>query len=81
MDRYGAVNPRIFGSVARGDAEPDSDIDILVDLDHPRHRTLMRIGGLSEGLRQILGRQVDVVAPEILRAGVSDAALTEAITL
>ena len=33
LRRYGASNPRLFGSVARGDATTDSDIDVLVDLD------------------------------------------------
>lgn len=32
LARYAAANPRVFGSVARGDARPDSDIDLLVDL-------------------------------------------------
>ena len=63
LARYGASNPRLFGSVARGDAGPLSDIDLLVDLEDPRRRTLMRLGGLNEGLRRVLGRPVDVVAP------------------
>jgi predicted nucleotidyltransferase len=45
---YGARNIRIFGSVARGDSSPLSDIDFLVDLDPDR--TLMHLGGLLTGL-------------------------------
>jgi len=45
---YGALNIRIFGSVARGDSSPSSDVDFLVDLDPDR--TLMDLGGLLSGL-------------------------------
>ncbi|SDN00896.1 hypothetical protein SAMN04487766_110107 [Actinomyces ruminicola] len=79
--RYGASNPRLFGSVARGDAGPQSDIDILVDLEDPHRRTLMRIAGLTEGLRRVLGRPVDVLAPVVLRDAVSREALAEAVAL
>ena len=79
--RYGASNPRLFGSVARGDAGPRSDIDILVDLDDPHRRTLMRIAGLTEGLRRVLGRPVDVLAPVVLRDVVSREALAEAVEI
>lgn len=43
-ERYGASNVRIFGSVARGDARPDSDVDILVDMEPGR--SLFDLGGL-----------------------------------
>jgi predicted nucleotidyltransferase len=52
---YGARNIRIFGSVARGDSSPASDIDFLVDLDPDR--TLMDLGGLLTGLQDILNTQ------------------------
>ena len=45
---YGALNIRIFGSVARGDSSPSSDVDFLVDLDPDR--TLLDLGGLLSGL-------------------------------
>jgi uncharacterized protein len=48
LRRYGASNPRLFGSVARGDASPDSDIDLLVDLDPDRGNPLLRVSGMSE---------------------------------
>ncbi len=55
MQRYGATNPRLFGSVARGDAGADSDIDILVDLDPSAGNILFRAGGLNEEFRRISG--------------------------
>jgi len=57
--QHGASHPRVFGSVARGDARPDSDIDILVDLE--RGRTLADVVALQEDLETVLRREVDVV--------------------
>lgn len=73
-----AVNPRLFGSVARGDATADSDIDLLVDLLPGGGNELMRVAGFSEELSQLLGRRVDVVASSLLRDGVSKSAMAEA---
>lgn len=80
--RYGAVNPRLFGSVARGEAGPDSDIDIMVDLlpEHP-HSKLLRIGGLNVGARELLGHSVDIFAPEVMKRRVSESATLDAIPL
>ena len=71
LRRYGASNPRLFGSVARGDATTDSDIDVLVDLDPAGGNPLMRLAGMSEEFRRVLGVDVDVVAAELLRDGVA----------
>lgn len=71
LDRYDAVNPRMFGSVARGDARPDSDLDLLVDLVPGRGNDLLRLSGLSEELTELLGHRVDVVSESLLRDEVS----------
>ena len=81
LRRYGAANPRLFGSVARGDAGPASDIDILVDLEPGGGNPLMRIAGMSEELTVMLGVRVDVVCDELLRKRVSATAHAEAIAL
>ncbi|MBN9608679.1 MAG: nucleotidyltransferase [Actinobacteria bacterium 69-20] len=77
MHKYGATNPRLFGSVARGDATQSSDIDILVDLDPKDGNILFRVGGLNDEFRRILGRDVDVFSTDLLRRPVSEAALAD----
>lgn len=62
--RHGASNVRVFGSVARGEAGDDSDIDFLVDMGSDR--TLMDRGLLLLDLRELLGRPVDVVTERSL---------------
>ncbi len=57
--RRGAHNVRVFGSVARGDAQPGSDVDFLIDLDPGR--TLFDLSELILDLEQALGRKVDVL--------------------
>lgn len=81
LDRYGARNPRLFGSVARGDATDDSDIDLLVDLDPDGGNALLRVAGISEELSLLLGVSVDVVSDDVLRVGVSAAAHEQAVAL
>jgi predicted nucleotidyltransferase len=58
-ENRGAHNVRVFGSVARGDARPDSDVDFLVDLDP--ERGLLDLSGLILDLQDALEREVDVV--------------------
>lgn len=79
LDRYDAYDLQVFGSVARGEAKAQSDIDFMVRLRNPEHRFLMRMGGINELFRQILGRDVDVVVPEFLREGVSATALEDCV--
>ncbi len=57
--QHGIVNLRIFGSVARGEETPQSDIDFLVDLEEGR--TLFDLGGALVRFQELLGRKVDVV--------------------
>ena len=81
LDRYGASNPRVFGSVARGDARSGSDIDVIVDLDLDGGNPLLRISGIGEEFSRILGVRVDVVAESLLRDAVSASARREAVAL
>jgi predicted nucleotidyltransferase len=57
--RYGATNLRLFGSVARGEERPDSDVDLLIDLSPERGFTDYL--GLAEELEALLHRRVDLV--------------------
>ena len=58
--RYKADNVRVFGSVARGEATPDSDIDLLVTFQDGA--SLYDMSGLWQDLAELLGRSVDVVS-------------------
>ena len=75
----GATNVRVFGSVARGDARPDSDVDLLVDMDPSRG--LLDLGALTEELRELLGRPVDVIPANKVHGSVRDRMLQEAVAL
>jgi predicted nucleotidyltransferase len=77
--RHGAYNVRVFGSVARGDARPDSDVDFLVDLEPGR--SLFDLGGLLVDLQELLARNVDVITERGLRERIRDRVLGEATTL
>jgi len=57
--RHGARDVRVFGSVARGDARPDSDVDFLVELEPDR--TVLDLSGLILDFEDMLGRKVHVV--------------------
>lgn len=78
-ERHGASNVRIFGSVARGEAGPDSDVDLLVDLE--RGRTLIDHGQLQVDLEGLLGRKVDVVTERGLLSHLRARVLEEAVPL
>lgn len=77
--RYGAYDIRIFGSVARGDVAPDSDIDFLVNLE--KGRSLFDLGGLLMDLQELIGRNVDVVTEDGLRQRIRNRVLQEAVPL
>jgi predicted nucleotidyltransferase len=73
---HGARNVRIFGSVARGEARADSDVDFLVDMEPGR--SLFDMGGLLMDLRDLLGLEVDVVTEHGLKPRIRDRVLKEA---
>ncbi len=77
--KHGAYNVRVFGSVARGEAGPDSDVDFLVDMGPDR--TPFFPGGLLADLEDLLGRKVDIVSPESLHLFLRDRILKEALPL
>ena len=82
LDRYGATKPKLFGSVARGDAGPSSDIDILVEMNPADGNVLMRASGLMEETRVLFGRDdIDVFPVQLLKLPISAAALLDAVEL
>jgi predicted nucleotidyltransferase len=78
-ERYGAYNVRVFGSVARGEADEASDIDFLVNLE--AGRSLMDLGGLLYDLQNLLGVPVDVVTENGLRTRIRERVIQESIPL
>ncbi|MEA5419536.1 nucleotidyltransferase family protein [Spirulina sp. CCNP1310] len=77
--KYHAINLRVFGSVARGEATQSSDVDFLVDL--PPGQSLLKRIALQQELEDLLGCPVDVVKPSNLRPSIRELVLQEAIAL
>ena len=67
QQRFGVKSLAVFGSVARGEAGPDSDVDILVGFDPHAHAGLFKMVELKEFLEEILGCPVDIVTLDGLR--------------
>lgn len=77
--KHGARNIRVFGSVARGEADDRSDIDILVEME--KGRSLLDLAGLWRELNDLLGIRVDVVTEKGLRDSIREQVLGEAVPL
>lgn len=77
--RHGAHNVRVFGSVARGEAGPDSDVDLLIDLD--RNRSLFDQLELKQEIEDLLGRKVDLVTEQSIYWLLRRRILKEAVPL
>jgi predicted nucleotidyltransferase len=77
--QHGARHIRVFGSVARGEADDRSDVDFLVELE--KGRSLLDLGGLLMDLQTLLGRPVDVITEKGLKSRIRDRVLYEAVPL
>ena len=75
----GVVHLRVFGSIARGEASPESDIDLLADFDKTRLLTLVTVGRLQSDLTDLLGANVDLSSEEWMKEPVRKQALREAV--
>jgi predicted nucleotidyltransferase len=75
--KYGARDVRVFGSVARGEDDPESDVDFLVELEPGR--SLLDLGGMQMELESLLGCRVDVVTVGGLKARMRERVLREAM--
>jgi predicted nucleotidyltransferase len=76
-DRHGVHNVRVFGSVARGEAGPTSDVDFLVEAGPSTSSWFP--GGLIVDLEALLGRRVEVVTERGLHPQLRDGVLKEAV--
>ena len=79
-DRHGAYNVRVFGSVARGEASIDSDVDFLIDYQLERI-TPWFPAGLMLDLEALLNRKVDIATIDMLKERMKDQILHEAVVL
>jgi uncharacterized protein len=77
--KYGAYNLRVFGSVARGEATPDSDVDFLVEL--KPQTSLFDYISLQQDLASLLGRKIDIAEPDNLHELIKYQVLKEAVIL
>lgn len=77
--RHGASDVRVFGSVLHGDDRPDSDIDLLVEVE--KGRSLLDIIGLEQELEELLGRRVEVLTVGGLSPYLEQRILAEAARL
>ena len=77
--KHGARKVWVFGSVARGEADERSDVDFLVEMEPGR--SLLDMGGLLMELRELLGRDVDVVTERGLKPRIRARVLREAVAL
>ena len=73
---YGVTSLSLFGSVARGEGSPVSDVDILVDFETESFGTYF---GLLNCLEELLGVRVDLVVPSALRPQIRGAVMAEAV--
>lgn len=72
---YGVRSVRVFGSVARGEADEESDIDLLVEME--QGRSLLDLGGFQAELEQLLGHHIDVVTVRGLKERIKKQVLME----
>ncbi|MTF38321.1 nucleotidyltransferase family protein [Cyanobacterium aponinum UTEX 3222] len=78
--KHGAYNVRVFGSVARGEADEKSDIDFLIDYDIDKITPWFPVRLIRE-LENLLGKKVDVVTVNGLKQRIKERVLQEAINL
>ncbi len=79
-NQYGARRMRVFGSVARGEERPDSDVDFLVDFPRGYDLFAQRLP-LTEKLAALLNRRVELIPEHELNQHIRDQALKEAVEL
>jgi predicted nucleotidyltransferase len=79
LERMGVIHAALFGSVARGEAGPDSDIDIAVDMDYDVVGGLWEYAGLKQQIAALFTSPVDVVNQRTLKPGVRESVARDLI--
>lgn len=81
LRRYGVVRAGIFGSVARGEARPDSDLDLLVEYQADTTLSLFDLVHLSDELAEAAGRKVEVCEYDLLREIIRDNVMADHVAI
>jgi predicted nucleotidyltransferase len=79
LTEMGVTHAAIFGSVARGSDKPDSDVDVMIEVDPTKVRSIMDMGRIQSRLSSWLGRSVDVARRNGLRPHVAEDAERDAV--
>jgi uncharacterized protein len=79
LERQGVLHAALFGSMARGDATAQSDIDIMIDLDPSLRLSVFDYVGLKDYIGSLFPISVDVVNRDLLKTPIKPAVLAEAI--
>lgn len=78
-EQYGVIEIGVFGSYVHGEQRPDSDIDVLIELERPPKIGLMGLVGLELYLSELLGQKVDIAIKKNLRKRIGRRILSEVI--
>jgi len=81
LKQRGVTSAAIFGSVVRGQARSDSDVDVLIDISPANPFDLLDLVGVKNLLADRLGRPVDVIEREAIKPRLRDSILAEAETV
>lgn len=79
LRRHGVLKAALFGSVARGEENQTSDVDLL--LEYPEGTTLLDVARIQLQLEEELGRPVDLVSPKYLHDRIKERVLNEQIQI
>ncbi len=77
INSYGVKSLALFGSVARGEAHPDSDVDLLVEFDRPVG--LFGLIALQQRMEELLGRSVDLGTPDSLKTRIRSQVMEDCV--
>lgn len=79
LTKLGVIHAGVFGSLARGEALPDSDVDILVFLEPNDHRTVFDLVEIEHAVAEVIPGPLDVAIADQLKPAIKDAVLADVV--
>lgn len=79
LKELGILHAGVFGSVARGEARPDSDIDIAIDIDESREPSIYDYAGMQRQVAALFDRKVDVIDRAAFRPGIRESVAADLV--